>query len=74
MGKNNHFSWKNWIKPLSSNNNVNYHVIGWNLDDKVGGFFFDGVHYYDLIDNKKINCQLSNKKAKKCKNCSWYRK
>jgi hypothetical protein len=69
MKKTKGFQWSGWIKPVNVSQNANYHAVGWNFGNK-----FDGFHEWDFINGKKVKCQLSNKKAKKCKNCGWYRK
>jgi hypothetical protein len=61
------FTWTGWITPVNVKK-CNYHSIGWNFGDK-----FDGFHEWDFINGKKVKCQLSDKKTKKCKHCGFYR-
>jgi hypothetical protein len=62
------FKWTSMITSVESFIPTNYHVIGWNTGEK-----FDGYREWDIIKSKRVKCQLSNPKTKKCKHCGWAR-
>lgn len=58
------FQWTGFIKPINSSRETNYHCYSWGQK---------GFKMFDVVKDKEVKCQLTDKRFKKCKNCGFER-